>query len=286
MNPHLLALLLFGSGLLAAEETLPAEPVPIEGDSPAVPQRTTYIPSELTVQPFAPPPPRVAKPLPVCRIDASVTHRTNDGTTLTLQLGEPSTAPDLPDPPPPPLPVVLREPTPEELAQRIHHFRHAFNLGATIYDRRISVVNWTDPETRVSYQAVCGYDIGLLAGTGGFVHEGEDYQFVLFHSHISTEGLREVFNGWKPNLPEVADGQIIITKGDPGNAIGTAPVVLMGKVIAAEKSRLAVFQTARNTYFKAATAWAAAHPPVPKDETFIFRPHRGSRYLKKEGGAK
>jgi hypothetical protein len=28
-----------------------------------------------------------------------------------------------------------------------------------------------------------------------------------------------------------------------------------------------------------AAAWAKAHPPVPRDETFIFRPHRGSRYL-------
>jgi hypothetical protein len=285
MNHHLLALLLFGSGLLAAEEAPPAEPVPIEGESPSVPQRTTYIPGELSVQPFAPPPLRVAKPLPACRIDASVTHRTKDGTTLTLQLGEPSTAPDLPDPPPPPPAIAPRDPTPAEIAQRIYHLRHSFNLGATIYDHRVSVVNWTDPETRVSYEAVCGYDIGLLAGIGGFVHEGEDYQFMLFHSHISTEGLREAFHEWGPKLPEVADGQIIITKGDPANAIGTAPVVLIGKVIAAEKNRLTVLQTAREAYFKAAAAWAAAHPPIPKDETFIFRPHRGSRYLKKEGGA-
>jgi hypothetical protein len=279
-------MLLFGSGLLAAEEAPPAEPVPIEGDSTAVPQRTTYIPGELTVQPFAPPPPRVAKPLPACRIDASVTHTTKDGTTLTLQLGEPSTAPDLPDPPPPPPPVPPRDPTPEEIAQRIHDLRHSLNLGATIYDHRVSVVNWTDPETRVSYEAVCGYDVGLLAGIGGFVHEGGDYQFMLFHSHISTEGQREVFTGSEPKLPDVADGQVIITKGDLTNMIGTAPVVLLGQVIEAEKDRLVAFQAAREAYFKAAADWAAAHPSVPKNETFIFRPHRGSRYLKKEGGAK
>jgi hypothetical protein len=62
--------------------------------------------------------------------------------------------------------------------------------------------------------------------------------------------------------------------------------VLLGKVIEVEKARLVAFQAARETYFKAAAAWAAAHPPVPKNETFIFRPHRGSRYLKTEGGAK
>lgn len=286
MNPYFPALLLFGSGLLAAGETSPAAALPMESNSPAIPRRTTYIPGNLTVKPFTPPPPRVPKPLPACRIDASVTHRTKDGTTLTLQLGEPSTAPDLPEPPPPAPRVAPRDPTPEEIARRIYHLRHSFNLGATIYDHRVSVVNWTDLETRVSYQAVCGYDIGLLAGTGGFVHEGENYRFMLFHTHLRTEWLRRVFNRWQPNLPEVAEGEIIITKGDPANAIGTAPVVLIGKVIAGEENRLAAFQTARQAYFKDAAAWAAAHPPVPKNETFIFRPHRGSRYLKKEGGAK
>jgi hypothetical protein len=286
MNHNLLTLLLLGHGLLMAQDlNSPAASAPPGDTSPAIPQRTTYIPAALTVEPFTPPPPPVVKPLPVCRIDASVTHRTKDGTTLTLQLGEPSTAPDLPEPPPPAPSVKPRDPTPEQIARRLYLLRHTFNLGATIYDHRVSVVNWIDPETRVAYEAVCGYDLGLLAGVGGFVHLGEHYSVMLIHSHVKSGGARRLPNRWKPDLPEVADGGIRITKGDPANVIGTAPVVLLGKVIEAEKDRLVAFQAARGTYFKEAAAWAAAHPPVPQNETFIFRPHRGSRYLKTESGA-
>ena len=287
MNHNLLTLLLLGHGLLMAQDlNSPTAAAPPGDTSPPISQRTTYIPAALTLAPFTPPPPPVVKSLPACRIDSSVTHRTKGGTTLTLQLGEPSTAPDLPEPPPAVPTVKPRDPTPEQIARRLNLLRHTFNLGATIYDHRVSVVNWTDPETHVAYEAVCGYDLGLLAGVGGFVHLGEHYSFMLSHSHVKTQGVRGMPNRWKPDLPEVADGGILITKGDPANAIGTAPVVLLGKVIEVEKARLVAFQAARETYFKAAAAWAAAHPPVPKNETFIFRPHRGSRYLKTEGGAK
>ena len=50
-------------------------------------------------------------------------------------------------------------------------------------------------------------------------------------------------------------------------------------LIASEKPRLTTYQAARLKYQREATAWATANPPIPQDQTIIFRPHRGSRYL-------
>lgn len=287
MKRCLLAGWLLSPWLLWAEESaLQSEPADPPEAAPAVTERATFIPDPLTVEPFTPPPPKIPKTLEACRIDASVAHPAAKGTTLTLRLGEASAAPDLPGPPPPLPAVTPVEPTPEQIARHRWHLRHNLFLGATIFGHRVSVLQWTDPESATTYEAVCGFDVGLLAGTGGFVHQGENYSFMLMHSHIRTDGIRKVWGHWSPALPEVAEGQIIITKGDSNNPVGTAPAMLLGKVIEAEKERLVAFQAARDAYLKEAAAWAAAHPPVPRDETFIFRPHRGSRYLRKEGGAK
>jgi hypothetical protein len=287
MKRCLLACWLLGTWLLGAEESAPpSEPdAPLEA-RPAVTERATFIPHPLTIEPFTPPPPKIAKALEACRIDASVARPAAKGTTLTLQLGEASAAPDLPGPPPPLPAVTPGDPTLDQIARHRWYLRHNFFLGATIFDHRVSVLQWTDRESATAYEAVCGFDLGLLAGTGGFVHQGENYSFMLMHSHISTEGIRRLWGYWNADLPEVAEGQIIITKGDPTNPVGTAPAILLGKVIEAEKDRLVAFQAARDAYLKEAAAWTAAHPPVPRNETFIFRPHRGSRYLKPEGGAK
>jgi hypothetical protein len=265
MKPAPVAALLLASGMLVAED----QPGP----------GTTYIPGPLTVTPFAPPPPPVAKPEPNIRIDASVAIGRKDGTVLTLQRGEASTRPDLPPPPPPPPASEPREPTPEEVARRLHYLRHNFNLGATIYDHTTSVVNWTDPVSRMPYTAVCGFDLGLLAGVGRFIHDGENYQLMLFHSHIDTTLPRRLPNRRPPDLPEVPAGEISITRGEASDSAATAPVFLLGRLIAAEKERLLAYQDARAAYFKAHREWYAAHPPVPQDTKITLRPHRGSRYL-------
>jgi hypothetical protein len=216
----------------------------------------------------------VVKPAPPIRIDASVTRRAADGTRLTLQRGEPSTEPDLPPPPLPPPFVAPRELTAEEMASLLYQRRHFLNLGATIYDHRASVVNWTHPDTGALYQALCGFDLGLLAGIGSFIHEEETYQIFLAHSHIDTPVVRRFI----PLAPDVPDGAILITRGDPNDIIGTAPVVILHQLITAEKDRLEAYQQARLEYQRAYQAWHAANPPVPRDQTIILRPHRGSRY--------
>jgi hypothetical protein len=301
MFPRIFCALLISHGLLAAQEPVqteaPASDEPAitdtgNGAAPAGPLQDvaatarTFIPSSLGVPLFTPPPPPVVKRLPAVRVDAAVTLLSKNARTLTLQRGEASTAPDLPPPPPPPPYVEPHQPTPEEIAQHIWQQRHNLNLGATIFDHKISLVNWIDQQSQVHYEAVCGFDIGLLAGVGGFVHNGEDYSIFLVHSAFDTTSVRHFASQWFPKIPEVAPGEILITRGDVKDIAATAPMTVIKEIIAAETPRLLPYQAARTTYFAASAAWNAAHPPIPRDETFVFRPHRGSRYLPATEGGK
>lgn len=245
----------------------------------------TLIPHSLEVPPFTPPVPAVVKQVPALRVDAAVTIPTRNSRTLTLLRGEASTLPDLPSPPPPPW-IEQHEPTPEKISQRIWQHRHNFNLGATIYDHKISVVNWTDQESLVHYEAVCGFDIGLLAGVDVLIHNGEYYGIFLMHSDFDTTRVRRFASQWHIKIPDVAPGEIFITRGDVKDTAATAPMTVIKEIIEVEKSRLVPYQAARLRYQEASAAWHAAHPPIPRDETFWFKPHRGSRYLKpvNEGG--
>jgi hypothetical protein len=239
----------------------------------------TFIPHTLEVRPFTPPPPPVVKRLPAIRVDASVTHLSKNSRTLSLQLGEASTEPDLPPPPPPPPYVAPHVPTPEEIAQRIWQQRHDFNFGASVFDHKISVINWTDQVSLVRYEAVCGFDVGLLAGVGSFLRQGEKYSLFLLHSDYDTTRVRRFASQWQLKIPDVAPGEILITRGDVNDTAATAPMTVIKEIIAAESTRLLSYQEQRRAYSAAYSAWHAAHPAIPRDHTFILRPHRGSRYL-------
>jgi hypothetical protein len=271
MKRYLLCHLSLGMACLSAE--------PVQD----VTQISVNLPDPASIR-FTPPPPPVEKRLPAVRVDASVTSLSKNGRTLTLQRGEPSTEPDLPPPPPPTPYVEPREPTPDEIAERIWHQRHNLNLGTTVFDHEISVVHWTDPISLVRYEAVCGFDIGLLGGVGGFIHKGEGYSLFLMHSQIDTTRLRRIADQWKINIPDVAPGEIRFTRGDVYDTAAIAPMTILKEIIAAETPRLLAYQAAREIYAAASATWHAANPPIPRDETFILRPHRGSRYLKQEGG--
>jgi hypothetical protein len=266
MKRSLVCHLSLGLAVLSAETSLD------------VTQTAVNLPDPASIR-FTPPPPPVVKRLPAVRVDASVVSLSKNGRTLTIQRGEPSTEPDLPPPPPPTPFVEPREPTLEEVAERIWHLRHNFNLGATVFDHKISVVQWTDPISLVRYEAVCGFDIGLLAGVGDFVHKGEEYSLFLMHSQIDTTLLRLIASRWKIDMPDVAPGEIRFTRGVVNEAAAIAPMTIIKEVIAAETPRLLAYQSAREIYAAEAAAWHAANPPIPRDETFILRPHRGSRYL-------
>ncbi|MEO5913883.1 MAG: hypothetical protein ABIS50_06595 [Luteolibacter sp.] len=249
----------------------------------------TFIPDSLQVPSFTPPAPVERKRLPDIQIDAATTVPSLSGKTLTIQRGAASTLPDLP-PPPPPEPVTPpRELTPEDRARLVYQHRHSLDLGATIYDHKVSEVHWTDQETGATYQAVCGFDIGLLAGIGDFVRDGENYSVFLMHSDFDTTEIRRPFRDFLPRIPEIAAGQFLITQGNPEDPDAIARLQIIRDLITSENERLLAYQSARKQQQNDATAWAEAHPPAPRDETFVLRPHRGSRYLanpqpeKKEG---
>ena len=108
---------------------------------------------------------------------------------------------------------------------------------------------------------------------------GGKFSLFLMHSDFDTTRLRRLASQWRFKIPDVAPGEILITRGDVMDTAATAPMTVIKEIIAAETPRLLPYQAARTTYQAAFAAWHTAHPPIPRDETFILRPHRGSRYL-------
>jgi hypothetical protein len=245
--------------------------------------KSAFIPHSLEVRTFTPPAPPEVKRLPAVQVHAATTRISKNSRSITLQRGVASTEPDLPPLPPTSPSVELRDSTPEEIAQRRWHHRHNFNLGATIYDHKISVINWTNQESLVRHEAVCGFDIGLLAGISGFIHNDEDYSLFMMHSDFDTTWVRRLSKHEDLKIPDVAPGEIHITQGNVKDGTATALMTVIKEIITAETPRLLTYQAERKTYFAAAAAWDALHPPIPRDEIFILRPHRGSHY---QSGAK
>lgn len=281
------AFFIIGGGGLSPAASPEVDDVPVD-TTPADRRVSSHIPHALDVPAFTPPVPPVEKKVPAMRVDSAVTVPTENTRTLTILRGEASTLPDLP-PPVVSKPHVARDLTPEELEKQKLWRRQQLNLGVTIYDHRVSVIRWHHPDTREFYEVICGFDVGLLAGTGRFVHMGKSYTLMLMHSHVDTTAIRRHAPRWLPNFSAVVADSITVVKGDPLDPVGMAPVHVVRDVIASEKSRLIPYQAARREHQQAAAAWQKAHPVAPRDETFWFKPHRGSRYLanpKPEAAAK
>ena len=245
----------------------------IESADSVASKQATYIPGSLEVPVFTPPAPPVEKKVPAMRVDSSLTVPTKGSRTLTVIRGEASTLPDLPIPTKSEA-TAQRAPTSEEINQTRIERRHELHLGATVFENRISLVHWQNPDTGEFYQALCGFDLGLFECLGGFIHRGESYSLMLMVSKGEISDDRD-----ESGFSEVPADSIKILQGDPKNPVGVAPIFVIRDLIAAEKSRLAPYQAARERYQQAATAWAEAHPVVPRSQTFWLRPHRGSRYL-------
>ena len=221
---------------------------------------------------FIPPPP--PKDVPAIKVEAATT-RTLPTHQITVLRGEASTLPDIP-PPPEPKPFV---PGP------VGEPHYLLSFGATVYDHRISHVKWYDPRTEKQFEAWCGWDWTLLSPMPEIVLGERVSSFYLFASNIDTTVMRRFGHEFKmPEHPELDEGAFSITKGDEDDAEASKALTAIRDFFLKHKERLAQIRQAREEYQAAAAAWHAAHPPQPQSHTFWLKPHRGSRYLKEEGG--
>lgn len=248
------------------------------GAKVATPATRTYIPDSLEVPAFVPPAPPVEKAIPAMRIDAAVTVPTAHSRTLTVLRGEASTLPDIPEP------VVAEERAPrkltaDELARLAEERRHRLQFNAEVYENGVSIIRWHHPDTAEPYEAICGFDVNLLAGLGQFTSDGKNYQLSFIPPGVRPITPSRFSKLPLPKPPEAAPDTIAFILGNPNDPVGTATATLLRDLIATEKPRLTAYQEKRATYQQAAAAWEKAHPVLPRDETIWFRPHRGSRYL-------
>ena len=236
------------------------------------------IPHDLVVPTFVPPAPPVEKKVPAMRVDAAVTVPAGNSHTLTILRGEASDLPDILEP-------VVVEPRPprkltsEDLARVAEERRRHLNFNAEVYDTGVSIIRWQHPDTAEPYEAICGFDVNLLAGLGQFTSGEKTYQLNFFPPGVIPTTRRQFSKIPLPKPPEAAPNTITFTRGNAKDSVGTATATLLRDLIANEKPRLIAYQEKRIAYQQAAFEWEKAHPVLPRDETVWLRPHRGSRYL-------
>ena len=195
--------------------------------------------------------------------------------SITLIRGEASTLPDIPPPPisKPSVPGREREP------------HYVVSIGASVYDHSLSHLRWTNPETKESFEAWCGWDFTLLSPIPQ-IEIGE--RFSSFHlSAFNVDAAAERRAGRKteiPSHPEVIADGFAISKGDASNADAQILLTTLRDYYLKHKERLILIKKAQAEYQAAAAAWHKANPPKPENHTFWLKPHRGSRYLTQEGG--
>ena len=247
-------------------------------DNSLVATARTYVSESLEVPAYTPPAPPVERIVPAMRIDSAVTVPATHSRTLTILRGEASTLPDIPEP----VVVEQRPPrkiTADELARKAEVRRCRLNFSAEVFENGVSIIRWHHPDSEESYEAICGFDVNLLAGLGQFTSAGKIYQLSFIPPGVRPTSLSRLSKLPLPKPPEAALNTINITQGNANDLVGTATVTLLRDLIATEKSRLIVYQAKRAIYQQDSAAWQKFHPSLPRDETIWFRPHRGSRYL-------
>jgi hypothetical protein len=218
-----------------------------------------------------PPPPRKVPPMVIkaSTVTRLATHN------ITLIRGEPSTLPDIPPPP-------VTKPSKPEPERETHY--HVL-IGATVYDHNLSLVTWTNPETKESFEAWCGWDFTLLSPLAQIDINQKFSSFYLSASNIDTAEEKRL--GHKVDTPVypkvIADG-FVISRGDASNTDANELLTTLRNYYICHKARLILIKKAQQEYQASAAAWHEANPPKPENHTFWLKPHRGSRYLTKEGG--
>jgi hypothetical protein len=98
------------------------------------------------------------------------------------------------------------------------------SIGATVYDHRLSHVKWTNPETKESFEAWCGWDFTLLSPISQIAIDGEMNSFFLAASHLDTAGKRHRLDDELeiPPHPVVPADSFVITASHPCAIISSA----------------------------------------------------------------
>lgn len=225
---------------------------------------------------FMPPPP--PKPVPAIQVEAATT-RSLGTHRITVLRGKASTLPDIPPPPDPKPPVrgTLGEP------------RFLLSFGATVYDHRVSQVKWLDPRTGKQFEAWCGWDWTLLSPMPRIDLGERVATTFLIASNIDTAAARRAAaragREFKlPPHPDLLEGAFSITRGDPSDPEALKALSAIRDFYLKHQERLRQIRQAGEEYQAAAAAWHAAHPRKPESHTYWLKPHRGSRYLKAQGG--
>lgn len=241
--------------------------VPLAGGQ-VIAEETLPIPSNKFIPP---PPPKEVPPMVVkaSTVTPSPTHK------ITLIRGEASTLPDIPPPPISQSFVPGRESEPHYL----------ISIGASVYDHSLSHVTWTNPETKESFEAWCGWDFTLLSPIPQ-IEIGENFSyFHLSACNINTDKKQRFGSKSEiPSHPKVHADDFAISMGNATNPQAQLLLTTLRDYYLRHKPRLILIKKAQEEYQAAAAAWYAANPPKPENHTFWLRPHRGSRYLTKEGG--
>ncbi len=223
------------------------------------------------------------------RIEA-VTSKAFPDRRVTVVRGEASTLPDIPDP----VAAEGRSTDVDASHQTAVLANHSplvlLQLSATIYDHKTSLVNWRHPgNSEISYEAVVGMDVGIFANVGIFVHKDVRHNVLLLHTVVDTAAVKRLKPTWSgPQIPEVAEGNYIVTSGNEDDLAGMAPLTKLLDLFAAERDRLIEANEARIKYHRDAEEWRKQNSSAnqPTERIFWIRPHRGSRYLQAQGGAR
>jgi hypothetical protein len=239
-----------------------------------VPQAEANIEKELPIPSavFIPPPP--PKKVPQLKVEAATTRKLPTH-QITVIRSEASTLPDIPLPPEPK--PFVQGPTGEP--------RYLLSFGASVYDHSISHVKWYDPRTKENFEAWCAWDWTLLSPFSEIKIGERVSSFHLFASNIDTKRHLRFGKEWQmPYHPALENLAFAITKGDAEDVEAIRVLTTLRDYYTKHKERLILIRKAQEEYQAAATAWHTAHPPKPENHTFWLKPHRGSRYLKEEGG--
>jgi hypothetical protein len=263
------------------------------GRSQVTPEKESAIQSELRIaEPlevsiFIPPETKVPEEMPPVLVEAAVWNRMKNGKVLHLARAVPSQLPDL---------AIVRE----ELARNSSvasgelglsgvigttETRQRFLLlGATVIDSSESHITWIDADGK-SREALCGFDVSLLAGITNFRAGITDYSLLLMHgNHDSRRDGKFIPDAFADR--RVKPGEIILGPGVDAESDGLPlDLALIRDLIAREKPRLELYQKARAERLDAELRWLDTNPVLPRDETIQLRPHSGSRYLSKANDA-